>query len=188
LGLGTIDPDEALVLGAGRGEAGAIQALVSVKLPRVLRLAYRMLGDATAAEDVAQEAMLRVWKQAPKWEPGQAKFDTWLHRVATNLCLDRLRRKREVLTDQVPERADAQPLADQRMTQDEDARRVRGAIEALPERQRQAIVLCHFQELSNVEAADVMEISVEALESLLARGRRGLKAALTDLSPKGVEA
>jgi RNA polymerase sigma factor (sigma-70 family) len=141
-----------------------------------------------AAEDVAQEAMLRVWKQAPGWQPGQARFDTWLHRVATNLCYDRLRKKREVLTDVLPERADAQPLADQRMTQTEDARRVRTAIEALPDRQRQAIVLCHFQELSNIEAAGIMDVSVEALESLLARGRRGLKAALADLSPKGVEA
>lgn len=183
----TVDPDETLVFRAGRGEADAIQALVSAKLPRVLRLAYRMLGDAMAAEDVAQEAMLRVWRQAPNWKPGQARFDTWLHQVAMNLCYDRLRKKRETLTDKLPETIDPQPLADQRLTAEDDARQVRAALEALPDRQREAIVLCHYQELTNIAAADIMEVSVEALESLLARGRRGLKAALSDLAPKGAE-
>lgn len=172
---------------AGRGDTGAIEALVSSKLPRVLRLAYRLLGDPMAAEDVAQEAMLRVWRQAPSWTPGAARFDTWLHRVALNLCYDRLRRKREVLTDHVPETVDTAPLADQRLMAQDDARRVRDALAALPDRQREAIVLCHYQDLSNIAAAGLMEVSVEALESLLARGRRGLKAALADLSPKGVE-
>lgn len=172
---------------AGRGESGAIEALVSSKLPRVLRLAHRLLGDPMAAEDVAQEAMLRVWKQAPAWTPGAARFDTWLHRVALNLCYDRLRKRREVLTDQVPETVDAAPLADQRLMDQDDARRVRDALAALPDRQREAIVLCHYQALSNIAAADLMGVSVEALESLLSRGRRGLKAALADLSLKGAE-
>ena len=93
------DPDEDLVRRVGQGDPAAIQAMVARKLPRMLALAQRMLGDAAEAEDVAQEAMLRAWKQAPRWTPGEAKFDTWLHRVALNLCYDRLRRRRETPTD-----------------------------------------------------------------------------------------
>lgn len=181
----TDDPDEDLVLRAGRGEASAARALVERKLPRMVRLAYRMLGDAQAAEDVAQEAMLRAWRQAPSWTPGQARFDTWLHRVALNLCYDRLRRRREVLTDTLPERPDDGPSPDQGWIERDRARLVQEAMATLPERQREAIVLCHFQELSNIAAAELMSVSVEALESLLARGRRALKAALSDLGPAG---
>ena len=75
------DPDEELVRRVGQGDPAAIQAMVARKLPRMLALAHRMLGDAAEAEDVAQDAMLRAWKQAPRWLPGQARFDTWLHRV-----------------------------------------------------------------------------------------------------------
>lgn len=180
----TTDPDEELVIRAGRGEAAAARDLVALKLPRVVRLAYRMLGDPAAAEDVAQEAMLRAWKQAPSWTPGRAKFDTWLHRVALNLCYDRLRRKREVLTDAVPDAPDTGPAPDQGWVDRDRARQVAAALAALPDRQREAITLCHYQELSNIEAAELMGVSVEALESLLSRGRRGLRAALSDLAPE----
>ena len=160
----------------------AARDLVALKLPRMVRLAYRMLGDLPAAEDVAQEAMLRAWKQAPSWTPGRAKFDTWLHRVALNLCYDRLRRRREVLTDAVPETADPGPAPDQGWVDRDLARQVQAALAALPERQREAITLCHYQELSNIEAADLMGVSVEALESLLSRGRRAMRAGLADLA------
>jgi DNA-directed RNA polymerase specialized sigma24 family protein len=143
----TADPDEELVRRVGQGDPAAIQAMVARKLPRMLMLAQRMLGDATEAEDVAQEAMLRAWRQAPRWAPGQAKFDTWLHRVGLNLCY---------------------------------------ALAKLPERQREAIVLCHYQEMGNIEAAGLMNVSVEALESLLSRGRRALRTALADMAPHAV--
>ncbi len=103
----TTDPDEDLVRRVGRGDPAAIQAMVARKLPRMQALANRMLGDLAEAEDVAQEAMLRAWKQAPKWKPGQAKFDTWLHRVGLNLCYDRLRKRREVATEAPPDRPDS---------------------------------------------------------------------------------
>ncbi|MGA0546800.1 RNA polymerase sigma factor [Brevundimonas sp. VNH65] len=177
-----IDPDEDLVLRVGRGEAEAVRQLATLKLPRVLALAKRMLGDATEAEDVAQEAMLRAWRQAPKWSPGKAKFDTWLHRVALNLCYDRLRRRRETPTDTLPERPDEGPPPDRGLLAAETGARVDGALRRLPDRQREAIVLCHYQELTNIEAAALMKISVEALESLLSRGRRTLRALLADLA------
>lgn len=179
----TADPDEDLVRRVGRGEPAAVQALVARKLPRMLSLARRMLGDEAEAEDVAQEAMLRAWRQAPKWKPGQAKFDTWLHRVGLNLCYDRLRRRREIATAAPPEQADEGPGPDRGLLAADTAVRVEAALAALPERQREALVLCHYQELSNIEAAALMSVSVEALESLLSRGRRALRAALADLAP-----
>ena len=152
----------------------------------MLALAQRMLGDASEAEDVAQEAMLRAWKQAPRWRPGKAKFDTWLHRVGLNLCYDRLRRRRETPTETPPDRPDDGPAPDAGLLSAELGVRVDAALKRLPERQREAIVLCHYQELSNIEAADLMSVSIEALESLLSRGRRALRQSLADLSPHPV--
>lgn len=166
------------MLRAGRGDPAAAQALVARKLPRVLNLAHRMLGDLQAAEDVAQESMLRAWRQAASWTPGRARFDTWLHRVALNLCYDRLRRRRETVMAEPPDTPDPSPSADATLISRDTAMRVQAALADLPDRQREAIVLCHFQELSNLEAAELMDVSVEALESLLARGRRGLRARL----------
>ena len=177
------DPDEELVRRVGQADPAAIQAMVARKLPRMLALAQRMLGDPVEAEDVAQEAMLRAWRQAPSWRPGKARFDTWLHRVALNLCYDRLRRRREVLTDAPPERADPAPGPDRGVEAAQLGDRVNAALARLPERQREAIVLCHYQELGNIEAAALMDVSVEALESLLSRGRRALRAALADMAP-----
>lgn len=177
------DPDEDLVRRVGRGEPAAIQAMVARKLPRMLALAQRMLGDAVEAEDVAQEAMLRAWKQAPRWAPGKAKFDTWLHRVGLNLCYDRLRRRREIPTEAPPDRPDDGPAPDRGLLAAELGVRVDAALKRLPDRQREAIVLCHYQELSNIEAAALMTVSVEALESLLSRGRRSLRQTLADMAP-----
>lgn len=175
------DPDQELVARVGRGDPAAVQALVARKLPRMLQLAQRMLGDAAEAEDVAQEVFVRAWKQAPTWVPGAARFDTWLHRVALNLCYDRLRRRRERPTAEPPEQPDTGPAPDRGLLARDTQLRVTAALSALPERQREAVVLCHYQDLGNIEAAALMGVSVEALESLLSRGRRALRAMLADL-------
>ncbi len=172
------DPDEALLARVAEGDPAAVRSLVARKLPRILSLAGRMLGDTSAAEDVAQEAFLRVWKMAGQWIPGRARFDTWLHRVVLNLCYDRLRRRREITIADPPEQADEGADPDRGLHAADTGRLVGVAMAALPERQREAIILCHYQELSNIDAADIMGVSVDALESLLARGRRALRAAL----------
>ena len=179
------DPDEELLGRVAAGDPTAVRALAARKLPRLLALAGRMLGEATEAEDVAQEAMIRAWKQAPLWRPGAARFDTWLHRVALNLCYDRLRKRRETPMAEPPERPDPGPPADRGLLAAETGAAVERAMAALPHRQREAIVLCHYQELGNIEAAVVMDISVEALESLLGRARRALRAALSGLDRAG---
>ncbi len=168
--------DEELLARIARGDQDAVRAMVARKLPRLLALAGRMLGDKGDAEDVAQEAFVRIWRAAPRWRSGEAKFDTWLHRVALNLCTDRQRRRRETTMADPPEQVDRGPAPDRNL-HDKDAQRlVGGALKALPDRQREAIVLHYYQELSNIDAAEAMGISVEALESLLSRARRALRA------------
>jgi RNA polymerase sigma factor (sigma-70 family) len=180
------DPDEDLVIRAGLGEGAAVRALVMRKLPRLLALAGRLLCDAAEAEDVAQEVLLRVWRQAPQWRPGAARFDTWMHRVALNLCYDRLRRRRGRPLEDAPEPVDPGPAPDRGLNATDVGKAVGKAMAALPDRQREAIVLCHYQEMSNIEAAELMGLSVEALESLLSRGRRSLRAKLADWRTGGV--
>ena len=177
-----LDPDEDLVVRAGRGDQSAARALVASKLPRLLALARRMLGDTSDAEDVAQETFIKAWRFAPHWRPGEAKFDTWMHRVALNLCYDRLRKRNRISGDPPPDQVDDGPAPDRNLHAGDVGRRVNGALAALPDRQREAIVLCHYQELGNIEAAELMGVSIEALESLLSRGRRALRLALADIA------
>lgn len=174
----TTDPDEHLLERMGRGDMAAVSVLVARKMPRLMSLARRMLNDPIEAEDVAQETLLRTWKQAATWVPGKARIDTWMHRVALNLCYDRLRRRRDAVSTDDVEIVDGAISAPAKIEAEQTARQVQAAINALPDRQREAIVLTYYQELSNQEAANVMDVSVEALESLLARARRTLRASL----------
>lgn len=164
------------------GDPGAGRALTHRLTPRVLAVASRMLSDRAEAEDVAQEAMLRLWKVAGEWRQGEAKVSTWLYRVACNLCTDRLRgRKRRSATalDDAPEVADAAPGVEAALIEGDRMRALDAALAALPERQRQAVVLRHLEGLTNPEIAEVMDIGVEAVESLTARGKRSLAALLS---------
>ncbi len=174
------DPDEVLLQRIAIGDTAAVSALVSRKLPRLLSLARRMLGDPAEAEDVAQETLMRTWKQAAHWVPGKARIDTWMHRVALNLCYDRLRRRRDSVSTDDVELLDPADSAVARIEQTQAAQRLQQALSTLPGRQREAIVLSYYQEMSNMEAAALMGVSVEALESLLARARRTLRQTLSD--------
>ncbi|HPE47413.1 MAG TPA: RNA polymerase sigma factor [Hyphomonas sp.] len=166
---------------AAAGDPSAAAWLVDRYSPGIIGLATRMLGDRTEAEDVTQETFLRAWKALPDWEP-RAKFSTWLHRVALNLCYDILRKRREDLPGELPDLADPAPTPPEQLAQGERVRAIEAAIADLPERQAAAITLCALQGHSQAEAASIMETSEEALESLLARARRTLRTTLAERS------
>jgi RNA polymerase sigma factor (sigma-70 family) len=179
-GAGQAEAEAALLAAFADGDGRAATRLTDALAPRIFGLAMRMLNDRAEAEDVTQEAMLRLWRIAPRWQPGEARVSTWLYQVALNLCRDRLRRTRGrvVDLDAIPEPADAAPTVVARLQEDSRARALHRALATLPDRQRQAVVLRHLEELSNPEIAAIMEISVEAVESLTARGKRALAAEL----------
>ena len=174
--------DEALMVLYANGDRDAALMLSRRITPRVLAYAARMLGgDRAEAEDVAQETMLRLWRIAPEWRQGETKVTTWAYRVATNLCLDRhraRRRKAQTALDDAPDVASADPSAEGRLVQADRMAALQSALGELPDRQRQAVVLRHIEGLTNPEIAAVMEIGVEAVESLTARGKRALSAIL----------
>lgn len=173
------DREGALLVAYANGDAGAARDLTASLAPRALAVAARMLGDRAEAEDVTQEAMLRLWRVAPAWRQGEARVATWLHRVVSNLCLDRIRQRRGVGLEEVAEPADPAPSVAERMAGDERVAALHAAIGRLPERQRLAVSLRHLDGLSNPEVAAVMDIGVEAVESLTARGRRALATILS---------
>ena len=172
--------DETLLKQAGAGNRRAAAQLIRRHGARIQGLSMRMLNDATEAEDIVQETFIRVWKAAPRWKPGQAKVSTWMCRIAVNLCLDRLRKPKMRTMEAAPEMRDESATPSEELDAQERAQVVRAAMSGLPERQRAAIAMCYFQDLSNIEAAEALDVSVDALESLLARGRRALKSLLAE--------
>lgn len=171
------------------GDARAFRQLSTTHLGAIVTYASRLLNNRTEAEDVAQETFLRAWKNAHRYEP-RARISTWLHSIAHNLAVDRLR-KRGVRGEsaEIDTERDAAPTSDRPsrlLERKVVAVAVQHAIASLPDRQRQAVVLCHEQGLSNPEIAQVMQCGVEAVESLLSRGRRTLRKLLED--PTGEEA
>lgn len=181
------EPDETLMLRVKSGDHIAGRELVTRHLGRIVAFAGRVLGDRTMAEDIAQEVFLRLWSHAQQWTPSGARLTTWLHRIAINLCLDSLARRREASLDNVEDPVDPKPDVMSLLQTQNLNKQVGKALSELPDSQRIAITLCYYQGLRNREAAETMEISVEALESLLARGRRTLKALLRGVAPDLLE-
>jgi len=163
----------------GRGDAHAYRKMVEQYLRGVTRFSARILGSPSEADDVAQETFLRLWTQAARWTPS-ARPKTWLYRVARNLCVDRLR-KRDRSSDSLEQQISTDRPSGLLMRK-QTALQVEHALLALPERQRAAITLVHYEGLSGSEACEVLEIGLEALESLLARGRRTLREQLRELA------
>jgi RNA polymerase sigma-70 factor (ECF subfamily) len=178
------DSDEALMARVARGDQPAFRALAGRHGPGMVGIARRILGNAADAEDVVQEAMLRVWTHAPRWQP-LAAFKTWLTRVVVNLCLDRKRRAPWVELEAAGEIADPSPGAAEQTEADERERFLQRAIEDLPDRQRAAIVLTYAEGLSNAQVADILDTSVSAVETLLVRGKQNLRRALGQLIDEG---
>ena len=175
--------DADLLAAFALGDQSAARALTGRHLPRVFSHACRLLQDHAEAEDVAQEAMLKLWKMAPNWRDGEAKLSTWLYRITANAATDRLRKRRTVALEAAPEPEDNAPSVVAGMIENDRQKALHTAMATLPERQRNALVLRHFEELSNPEIASALETSVEAVESLLGRARRALADKLSHLRP-----
>ncbi|MET0364497.1 MAG: RNA polymerase sigma factor [Sphingobium sp.] len=167
--------DSSLMAEVGRGGTDAFSELVGRHSAALYRVAQRMLSDPHEAEDVVQECFARLWQNAPRWQPSGAGLVGWLHRVTMNLCFDRRRRPVMLVTPDMPDRADDAPLADHLLHRDETQRAIAAALAALPERYRAALILCYYEGFSNALAADVLDLNIKAMESLLFRARRQLR-------------
>lgn len=180
--------DSQLMAAAARGDKDAFSGIVSRHLNAIIQFALRYVGRRADAEDVAQEAFIRIWKNAASWQPQGYSVRSWMYRITYNLCIDELR-KRKATTSIDDEAAlasdDPSDGPDRKLSQAQQQKAVSAALNQLPERQRTAISLCVYHSMSNRDAASVMDISVEALESLLSRGRRTLKKDM--LKEKGNE-
>jgi RNA polymerase sigma-70 factor (ECF subfamily) len=167
--------DLAEVRAVAAGDTEAFRRLIDRESPRLLRFALGMLGSLEEAEDVVQDTLVSLWENAARWTP-DARIGTWLHRVCYNRSIDRLRRRRPLADEDVLlGLADETPAADLALISKEETRDLHEALVRLSPRQRTAVLLFHFQDLPQREAAEVMGISETALESLLARARRQMR-------------
>jgi RNA polymerase sigma-70 factor (ECF subfamily) len=173
--------DEDLMQRIARGDEPAFRLLARRYAARATGLARRVTGNDADAEEVVQEALLRVWVNAPRWRP-LAAFRTWFYRILVNLCLSRRRRTPFVALDAIPDPVDPAATPDAVLERRQTDRLVATAIAELPDRQRVAIVLTYDEGLSNAEAAAILETSVAGVEALLVRAKRTLREKLADAS------
>lgn len=180
-------PDLSLrdIRAAGRGDKRAQRLLVDSLMPTAYRLAFRMLNNQALAEDATQDAFMRLWRYLPDWEP-RAKLSTWFYKVTLNVCQDRLRKKTETLMEVLPDPIDERDGPAQSLERAQMANKLHAAIATLPERQRAAITLCGIEQLSQKEAAEILETSAVAVDSLVARAKRALRVALSNEVEEGV--
>ena len=193
-----LDPDAALMLRVKEGDAAAFSELVDKYKQPVINLVYRMLHDATEAEDLAQNVFVQVYRSAPRYRVA-SKFSTWLFTIARNLCLNEIRRRGRHPADSIdapyPDTEDqaGQQFEDRKtfsapenLLQGELARKIEEALGQLPENQRTAILLCRRDELSYEDIAEVLGCSLSATKSLIHRGRETLKQRLKPYLRTGV--
>lgn len=172
--------DDALLILFSNGSQSAAQELTRRLMPRVFAQAYHKLRNRSDAEDVTQEAFMKLWRIAKEWKQDQAKVSTWLYRVVENACIDRMHRNRSssAIEDTVIEPADPRPSAGQALQNQSRVNALYDAIDALPDRQATALRMRHLEEKSNIEIAQIMDLSVDAVESLVSRAKRTLTAQL----------
>ncbi|PWR18094.1 RNA polymerase sigma-70 factor (ECF subfamily) [Zavarzinia compransoris] len=174
--------DDSLMRRIAGGDEAAFALLMDRHLARAVALARRVTGSPAIAEEIAQEAFLRVWTRAADWQP-QARVSTWLWRIVMNLALDQMRRRRPAALDEVPEPVDPGEDPEAAALRNALGRALEAALAGLPERQAQAVRLCLVDGFSQAEASAVLEVSEGALESLLVRARRSLRSSLSAYAP-----
>ena len=173
-GLQKKSTDNALLAAFAKGDRGAAQQLTEQLMPKIHAHAYYRLGNIADAEDVTQEAFLKLWKIAPSWKQDKAQVSTWLYRVVSNLCKDRYRRATLEMMVSVQEPTNESQSPSSKIEEEIRQKALYTAMSILPESQRVAVQLRHIDELTNPQIAEIMELSVEAVESLTARGKRKL--------------
>lgn len=179
----TEDSDEALMRGIAAGEERALRALAARHLERMRRLARKTLGSEAEADDVAQEALIRVWTHAASWRPERARLSTWLYTIVWRLCVDRLRALRTVPLEHAMQAEDPKPGALETLTRAGDLSRLAAAMRALQPRQRAALTLFYYEDMNGPDAAQVLGLSLRAFWSLLHRARQSVQQHMTSLSP-----
>jgi len=172
--------DDELIKRIQDRDPSAFQQVVDQNFQVIAAYLTRMLGSHHEAEDLAQEVFIRLWTKADQWQSGRGKLSTWLHRIAHNLCMDHFRKQQPNMGDEALEDTAGGEEPVDMVSHEEMRQALGGLITALPERQRSALIMCHYQGMSNREAADILEVSVDALESLLSRARRTLRQQLSE--------
>lgn len=161
-----------------RQDQKAFGVLMDRHIKTLSALSAQMLGDMHLAEDITQSVFLKTWQMLPDWQTGNAKLITWMRRVATNMCLDYLRKKKPYYSDKLPEQQDKDALPDSNLVSKEQSEQMRQAMNDLPDRQKAALTLFYFQDMPQKQCAEIMDLNVPAFESLLRRARQALKKTL----------
>lgn len=173
--------DDMLMSQVAEGSRSAFETLARRHLRRALAIAQGVVGNPNDADEIAQEAFMRVWQYADRWSPGRARFTTWLHKIVINLSLDRRRKPQWVAIEAAGDLFDDDIPASDAIARKEHQAAVARALDAIPARQRAAITLFYFEGLSGRDAAEGMGISVSAFEQLLLRARRAVRAELASV-------
>lgn len=172
------ESDEALVALIGKRNGEAFQVLMTRHINMHISFAERMMGGRPEAEDIVQDAYTKLWIHAERFDPAKAKFSTWFYRIVLNRCLDIRRKKKPVALPEGYDPADDRETPLENLAKTQRQHQVRKALKKIPGRQRAAITMCYFEGISNQEAADILDLNIKALESLLCRGRKNLKSLL----------
>lgn len=172
-------PEDAALMGriAG-GDDTALRLLAERHTRRILRVAQKMLGSPADADEIAQEALLRIWTHAGDWRPARGAVTTWIYTIVYRLCLDRLRRRRETSLEAGFDAPDPAPGPLEAIALEQDRRRIAAILLDLPPRQRAALVLFYFEEMSGQDAAAALGVSLRAFWSLLQRARQYVQDAM----------
>ena len=170
--------DHALLEAYVNGIPGASKVLTDRFMPKIFAQAFHRILNEADADDITQEAMLRLWRIAPNWEQGNAKISTWLYKIVNNLCVDRMRQRKTEHLEAVSEPIDNRQNVTDSILNKSRANALYSALARLPVRQREAVSMRHLEGISNPEIAEKLELSIRAVKSLIARGKRTLSETL----------